>query len=516
MNVKKNLKKAGALILSAALITGFTGCGEKKSGDGGEKVKLKWVLGGPGMQRDSEEVWALFNEKLMAVLPNTEVEFEVISTTDYAEKWKLIAASSEKVDIAWHGWMVDFENEVRNGSYIAIDELLDAHAPKLKAALPEWVWNSMKLDGKIYAIPNYQMMVSRPTAIRTPEALADEYLDKERINTAFKNWHDSEGQYPTDEVFDAIEDYCGKLKEAGKLGLGVSPEIFSWINNVSGSLKVDPYGHAIKHEDGKVTFNDNRPLEENFYRRIAGLYEKGYIRKDALTVSDMKKDNGKEGGYIMWIHNYDDFTKQSEDIQYGMPIYYIATSGSNEIECVRNYKPSATNTAITRTCENPERAMQLLEVINDPANKELYNLLVYGIEGKHYEKESDNRIKTIGYDGTPTMESGYGIQKWIIGNTFNAYETQTDVPGYNEYIEEVLHGKSVDSILLGFTFDSDPVKNEIAQIKSIEAEYSGLKTGAHANWKEMLDAKHKKLSEVGLEKVIAEYQKQLDEQINNK
>ena len=516
----KMLKKIGALVLAISMMAPIAGCGERKvSSD--DKVTLKWVLAGPGNQRDSEEVWDLFNEKLAEVLPNTKVEFEVIATSDFAEKWQLMAASSEEVDIVWTGYVLNFVNEVENGSYIPLDELLNEYAPNLRASMDEWVWDKTRYDGKIYAIPNYQMMVSRPTAIRTPEALADKYLDKERIRTALENWSNNpEAVMMTDEVFDALEDYCAKLQAAGQLGKGISPNVFEWVNTVSGKNRTKfqnmSFAYVEKGDDGKLSVIDNRENERNFYKRIAQLYQKGYIRKDALTVSDLNADNGVEGGHIMWIHNYDDYTKQSEDVKYGMPIYYIPTTGSDEIVCQRSTSASATSTAISRTSKNPERAMQLLEIINSGEHKDLYNLLVYGIEGKHYEVTGENVIKTLEYDGNPTMESSYGIQKWIVGNTFNAYDTQTDVPGYNKYTEEVLHGQSADSIVLGFQFEEDAVKNELAQIKSIISEFSGLTTGAHDNWEEMFDRRNKKLSDVGFEKFIEEGQRQLDEQLNNK
>ena len=180
------------------------------------------------------------------------------------------------------------------------------------------------------------------------------------------------------------------------------------------------------------------------------------------------------------------------------------------------FNGSSTNTAIAAQSKNPERAMQLYEIINSSEDTELYNMLVYGIEGKHYEKTGDNTIKTFDYEGSPTSDSNYGIQKWIVGNTFNAFDTQTDVPGYNDYIENVMHKNAEENILSGFKLNTDPIKSELAQIKSVKAEFKGLKIGAYENYTEMLKDYRKKIHASGQDKVIKEIQRQLDEQLNNK
>ena len=85
-----------------------------------EPVKLKWVFMSPGEQKDSQEVWDKFNEELQKYLPGTTVEFEGITSADYAEKWKLISASQENVDIVWNGWMINYVTE----EIVTIDESL--------------------------------------------------------------------------------------------------------------------------------------------------------------------------------------------------------------------------------------------------------------------------------------------------------------------------------------------------------------------------------------------------------
>ena len=103
------------VILCLLVTSGLMGCSPKKNAKSDEIVTLKWVFLGPGEQRDSEEVWTKFNEELAKYLPNTKVEFQCIPSGEYEEKWKLMSASQENFDIAWHGWMIPYSSEVKKG-----------------------------------------------------------------------------------------------------------------------------------------------------------------------------------------------------------------------------------------------------------------------------------------------------------------------------------------------------------------------------------------------------------------
>ncbi len=506
------VKRIAALMAAVAVAFSMAGCKNEKTVSSEDEVKLKWILAGSGKQLDSDEVWAEFNNQLKDKLPNTQVDFEVIATSDYAEKWKLIAASREEVDMAWQGWMIDYEQEVKNGSYLALDELMAQYAPKLRESMPEWVWEQQKIDGEIYSIPNYQMMVKRPLALRTYKELADKYLDVEAAEQVFKNYRDGEALPLTDECFDVLEDYLQKLKDNGELGLGLSPKFGDWFSQIPNREQIET-GY-VEEENGRVVIKNafDTSIPDTFYRRLADFYQKGFIRKDALTVQDYDKDVGKEGGYTLWIHNADDFTAEQETAKYGKPIELIRISF--DFRMPTGY--SATSAVIPSTSKNPERAMQMYALINSKEDTSLYNLLVYGIEGKHYIKTGENTIETLDYVSAPTADSNYGIQKWIVGNTFNAYDTQADVPGYNDYIENVMHKNAVETLLSGFKLDTTPIKAELAQILSVNKEFNGLKTGAYENYAEMLANWREKIAKAGNDKVLAEIQKQLDEQINNK
>lgn len=216
----KSRKMAMALVACFAFTVILSGCNplKDKTGDGNKSgVKtLRWVTIGPGKQVDSQMVWDEFNKKLAEKIPGVNINFEIIPPSDFSEKYKLLSASNEPLDLIWTGYVLNFAQEVRNGSYIALDELLDKYGTQVKQELPTWIWDKVKIDNKIYAVPIYQMMAAKK-GMRVHSDMAKKYnLDEEKFSQLFQN-----NKYMTQECYDAISDYLAKLKAGGDIQKGV-------------------------------------------------------------------------------------------------------------------------------------------------------------------------------------------------------------------------------------------------------------------------------------------------------
>ncbi|KRF43804.1 ABC transporter substrate-binding protein [Paenibacillus sp. Soil787] len=518
------------IILSMATALIVSGCGKTDSPqtstsastdvkpaakEAAKPVTLKFVTLSPGKQADAQEVWDEFNKRLAMVLPNTKVEFVPVTGAEYAEKWKLMAASSEQIDIAWTGYALDFPSEVNKGSYIELDALVDKYAPELKKEIPAWVLDRARVNGKLYAIPNYQQAVdSRPT-LRVPKEFIDKgYIDpKVAQETFYKNGPVSK------ESFAVIEGYLEKLKQNNQLRKGFSPNVLTGMQHhnmlISATAPFKLVGDLKDPKSLKVINWYDTPQEQLFIKTMTDWYTKGYIRKDMLSLQNQRQDEGKPDGNIAWFHTMVGSVEDQSKIdstRYGFPIQVIPMEEKYVISALSD----ATNLAVTRTSKNPERAMQLINLLDTAKGKDLYNLLVWGIEGKHYKKISDNKIETIGYSGQGTADSKYGVSNWAMGNTANSFETQANPANFTQIWKDTNAGATV-SPLLGFKPTLDPVKTELAQIAAVVKEYAGtgnalvLESGAIADsdkkYAEFID----KMKKAGSDKVIAELQKQVDE-----
>lgn len=494
-----------AILLAALTLSLLISCGTNpadKVTSNNQPVNIKWLMPGVGVQQDSETVWKEFNTMLAQKIPNTSITFEIIPFQDYAEKWQLSAASGAPNDIVWTGYVHDFVEQVNNGCFLPLDDMLSKDAPDLMKELPQWVWQKTRANGKIYAIPNYQMMTSLEAAFM-PTELADKYIDTKQLQNV---WNSSD--FATQAGYSVVEGYLSKLKANGQMQKG--------INDSLARVRTKGYEDVItdvayvKRADSsfppKVYNALDMPELKLFYKTMAGWYQKGYIRKDILSVEDPAADIGKRDGYMIYDDQMVYGTQESVSKSSGYPVTVIPL----ENQYYLNDQQSMTSTAISRTSSNPERAMEVLNLINTAGGRDMYNLLTFGIEGEHYKKISDNRIETIGYTGSPTETAKYGLSAWVVGDVFNGFETSDKPEGSNMHVLQMNNSATVSSIM-GFRLNLAPIKIEKAQIDAVIGEYSNvLRFGAAPDFDKTYNEYIDKLKTAGVDKVVAEVQKQID------
>ena len=143
------------------------------------------------------------------------------------------------------------------------------------------------------------------------------------------------------------------------------------------------------------------------------------------------------------------------------------------------------------------------------SNPELLNGLVYGEEGKQYEKVGDDRVKLL-KDYTPTTH----LSAWNTGNNLIIWpeESVTEEMGKerDKSIEE-----AKDSPILGFTFVNDKVKTEITNVATVMNRYAASLNTGTVDPEETLPKLMDDLKTAGWDKVQKEMQTQLDEYIQS-
>jgi putative aldouronate transport system substrate-binding protein len=169
----------------------------------------------------------------------------------------------------------------------------------------------------------------------------------------------------------------------------------------------------------------------------------------------------------------------------------------------------AAMSSVCASSENPERAvMYLNELYTNPAVGRLFQ---HGIEDTHwvFVDEAQNLIglpegqtaETIGYDG--------GAFAWQAGNWQHGYYNNPKLVGLHEVSTESA-AKAAKSPALGFSFDPEPVKTEIAQLDTIVSEYALPLGNGMTDPATALPEIRQRLEAAGIATVIAEVQRQLD------
>lgn len=490
------VKKLLALTLCTASVLACASCGSTTTSSG-ETATLKYMMPGPGKQADSDRVWEAFNEKLHEKLPNVTVEFEIIPLSDYSQKIMLAQTAGEKIDIA-NTYLLDFPLEVRNGTFLQLDDLYAKYGKGIAASLPAWVLDYGKVDGKLYQIPTYQMLML-PYSIRTQAEYADKWLDKEELKDAIENRDTS--LFPQ-KAYDVLEDYLAKLKANGKIQYGFDTGFNGFVSGYD--MITDRYAIRQDDDECKVVYVYDTPEYKQTLARMADWYKKGYIRQDALSATDNDQIRGEMDGMTVWSGQTEpglveklaargkDIYEQWIDLDYYIPMI-------NE----------AAGTGIFANTKYPEQAMQFLDLLQ--SDKELYNMLVFGLEGEHYTKTGENEITTLSKK-MPTSSDKYGLYSWIVGNTSLRYNWDVQTKEYNDWCFNQINKSENRSKLIGFVPELSRLSTKLAQIKSLKSEYmASLVSGSLPNWEERYNEWMTKIDIAGNEEIIQELQKQVDE-----
>lgn len=488
-----------------------------------EQKTIQLMITGAGKQANSDKVWAAFNEQLQQYVPNTTVEFIDVPFEEYSEKFSQVLASGEGVDLAWTGWLINKPQNIADGNLMPLDDLLAEYGQGIVDVLGENVVEIHRNadDGKLYYLPSWQGLVGdrRGWLVVTEiaELAGDTWI--EDTEAALNKWRNN---YSGIEDFQAVLDqatkYLAAAKEAGKLGAGINTgRVFGWsmYNGTRSNPGVGGSEIGIPFEDNTFTVIDGVASEHYklYAKTMADWYKEGYIRSDIMSVDTSTLTMPKNGEITdtTYVFSCDPYLTEADQeaaiADAGMDMTYLPIEENAYL-----ILGGDTSYAIPYCADEPERAMMVLNAIY--TQPDLYNTLIYGIEGEDYTKNADGTITTSYVGASPTADDSYGIQRWIIGSCKNALINNGTDPNYYADLEALEETARVNPFL-NFTFDRTNVEGICASILNVYYEYGPqLDNGvAGDNWEELYNSYMSARKDAGIEELIAEFQSQLNEYI---
>ena len=485
-----------------------------------EQKTIQLMITGSGKQANSDKVWAAFNEQLQQYVPNTTVEFIDVSFDEYSEKFSQVLASGEGVDLAWTGWLINKPQNIADGNLMPLDDLLAEYGQGIVDILGENVVEIHRnaADGKLYYLPSWQGLCGERrgwlVVTEIAELAGDTWI--EDTEAALNKWRNN---YSGIEDFQAVLDqatkYLAAAKEAGKLGAGINTgRAFGWsmYNGMYSFLGVGGAEIGITYCDGTFTVKDGVAGEHYklYAKTMADWYKEGYIRSDIMSVDTSTLTTPKNGEITdtTYVFSCDPYLTEADQeaaiADAGMDMTYLPIEENAYL-----ILGGDTSYAIPYCADEPERAMMVLNAIY--SQSDLYNTLIYGIEGEDYTKNADGTITTSYVGASPTADDSYGIQRWIIGSCKNALINNGTDPNYYADLEALEETARVNPFL-NFTFDRTNVEGICASILNVYYEYGPqIDNGvAGDNWEELYNNYMAARKDAGIEELVTEFQNQLN------
>lgn len=484
-------KRIAALILAAVLTAGVAGgCGKKETSGTQDTVTLKMYYPVGGTVDDFDQVREQVNQYVKEKI-NVEIEFETPDVSTYYTNYALKFQASEPVDIMWVNGSMLLAN-LRTKAFRELDDLIAQHGGGIQEALSPDLLEGAKINGKLYAIP-----VNKEYAIGYAMYYDKALVDKYGLDVANANTYEE-----VEKILQTIQKnepgitpfFMSKSSDAPKFDIdGISNtkyEAIGGVNYIVYDTETDSFVNMYETEYYKKRF-----------AYLRDWYKKGYINNDASTTTTTVSSAILSGKAWTTYVSAKPLMENSLVKDYGKEFVRgfqtPVTSGFSSV--------TGSMLAIPYTSKEPERAMELLNLLY--TDEYLINLLVYGIEGKHYVKTDNGRI-TMPEGVTDMNLTGYNPSiSWRIGNQKLNY-LYTDEPDDKWELYDAFDASCVPAKLTGFVFDTAAVKLENAAMSNVMSEYSALLNTGSVDTEEALGALVQKMKDNGIDKIIAELDSQ--------
>lgn len=443
----------------------MSGCQNKEDDqEKGENItKIVW---------QSEQQMHLREEYFNQVLKEKGYPYEVEFVTSKMVK------EGQNVDLletSFSSWSAPYDTAeaVYDGEIISLEDYFNTEqGEKLKATLPEKVWEAYKIQGKTYTVLSMGFVPSKTVYIWDKE-LAEKY-DVHPEEWGIDIWNHQE---------ELLRIQMGE-KNAGNEGIVAVDGLLEYANGIPGFTNVlgifSPIAVREDEEDVKAEFLYETPEFQEILLGIKELYRAGLCKQvdsdtqsaktfltiDTMFLSEQAKESSQGEGY---------WEKYEWKQVWQCPLW--------ELSCV------AKETGITKTCENPAEVFEFLCALYEDVD--LTNALMWGEKGVDYDVNGN----TAGCVGRPWEY----LPCIYAGNQLIGYSEVGQEPDKENTYKKALEEMEMSKVS-GFRFVSAGLETELEACLQVEV-----------NLLEEYDATILKYKEAGIDKIIDAWNKQFQQ-----
>jgi putative aldouronate transport system substrate-binding protein len=392
---------------------------------------------------------------------------------------RTIVNSGEYYDLMFID-LSDYSNFVNLGAYADISDQLTVDAPRLKEAIPEGLWNGVKVNGRIYAVPTYKD--SSKTRFYVWD---DVYVKKYNLDiTKIHSFAELDIAFRTIKAGEGPRFYPLQLSQGGLFGVLYADD----YDSLTASLP--PIGAGINDPGRKVVSVFEQPEIMERLRYLHRWYNDGIINPDAAVLKEPAKQRpffhaiGWPAATAIW------------EVNEGVEKYHVEkifgpSYSTDSIQGSMN--------AISSNSRYKTQALRLLEMVN--TDHKLRDMFAFGIEGVNFSYVKPNVVRLLTADQwnlARYQQGTFFLMSTVEGESEDAWN---QVRRQNE--------EATASELNGFGFNNSAVLNEVANCKSIFNKYSYELLSGTSDPDIAVPAMMRELYAAGLKKIMDEAQRQV-------
>lgn len=459
------------------------------------EVTIKWMTTGNSVT-DDKAVMEKVNEYLKEKI-NAKLEMNWATWGDFDDKATMAINGGDDIDIYFTCFWSrnEYVSYSKRGAYLKLDDLIAEYAPNYFDGMHPAMRDGSAVDGSegygIYALPaakevavQYVWEMNMPVLSKY-DITADDITDFYELGPVLQKVKEGEGA-----------DFYPFSNDTTILAKVADPSVFVDSQDLL-TYQFDPVNPSKSENVIKSRFETEG--FEKFANKMREYYQAGYVDPaQALepTMATSWTDAKTTGKWAISTRSAAPAYNFAESGQYG---YEIAIKNAMA-GVIDTNGPRGAMHAVSALSANPDRAVQLLNLVNSDVY--LHDLLGYGVEGVHYNLENGKVAFTDEKQNYIVWKAGMG--------QLAMYTPTVDDPDNIQKIIEDFNTVGVEALpSLGFSFDPEPVNNEIAALANVRSEFFWSLAAGSVDPATELPRFIEKLKANGIDKLVEEANKQL-------
>jgi putative aldouronate transport system substrate-binding protein len=450
------------IVLEALVIVGASASGGKEAG-----APTTLVIVQPSDKTAIfDSLLPVIQKGLAADGLNLKLDVIFVPWSDLATKTQVMLAGQDQVDLIFDAPWLHMNQMIAQGYYEELTSLLNSDGPNILRTRPKEMWDANKFNGKIMGIP-LGLFFQQPHGwvvradLRQKLGFSPLKTYDDVVKYAYAVKKDNPKMFPLgfDGNYSNIQYGFVNWKM-----LDDSDTNIRFTQALPASLML-----YYKNNDGVVhnLFQELDPKLAAALNEARQFYQDGLINPDILSIKQPYDDFYNTGKAAVAAIRLFSNTHNGEYLK-----NLAALGGASEPVVLATKTPGKVVAnfmmdnfiCLTKISKNKKPAIKFLDWVNK--NTDNYNLVEHGVKGKDWDLVGANQWKNI-------TGSEFGWQAYALSwnPMYNLLPADDDA---NAIAMQKLIAQSsyfVKDVTAGFSFNSEPVKNEIAQYQGIEGKY---------------------------------------------